>query len=75
MADHFPEPERLQWGDSEMKEERQGLQEERNMQKVLDMFATDSSAGRKASASCGTIIGACIGVMGSPGLQSRPALL
>lgn len=76
MADHFPEPDRLQWGgDSETKEERQGLQEDRHMQKVLDMFVTESSAGRMPSASCGTITGAGLGGIGRLGVQRRQAVL
>lgn len=62
-------------GDSEMKEERQGLQEDRHMQKGLNMFVTESSAGRMTSASCGTMIGVGLGVIGRLGVQRRQTLL
>lgn len=57
----------------EMKEERQVLQEDRHLQKGLDMFVTEFSA-----ASCGTIgagLGAGLEVMGRLGVQGRQAPL
>lgn len=65
-------------GDSEMKGKGHGQQEDKHMQKGLDMFATGSNTGRITSASCearGARIGAGLGVFGRPGVQRRQALL
>lgn len=78
MVDNFPESDRLQGGDSEMKGKGHGQQEDKHMQKGLDMFATGSNTGRITSASCearGARIGAGLGMIGRPGVQRRQALL
>lgn len=57
----------------EMKEERQGLQGDRHLQKSLDMSVTEFSA-----ASCGTIgagLGAGLEVIGRLGVQRIQAPL